>query len=74
MKSILAITALALMTTGCSTLNWERDEDGPRAQDMDRAECGLGGAHTPAGPGDWVCETNGDTHRQTQNPVYPAED
>lgn len=74
MMRLLAIAILAFSAAGCSTLDWGDDEDGPTARELDQADCGLGGAHRPAGPGDWVCETNGDTTRQTQNPVYPAED
>ena len=73
MKALLVIFGAAIALAGCSALNWDRDDDGPTAREMGQADCGLGGAHSPAGPGDWVCEENGDTTRQTQNPVYPGD-
>jgi len=68
---LLALPALALLG-GCQ--HWSPPDDDPNADEMARAECRLGGAHTPAGPGDWVCETDNDTYRQTSNPVYPSPD
>ena len=70
-KVLLALPALFLLGA-CEHINLSKPD--PNGDDMSRADCGLGGAHTPAGPADWVCETENDTYRQTDNPVYPTAD